>query len=165
MTISRNSLWTKERGMYTDTPKTASSVRSLKMQPELIELLTRYKSWQDNYIATVGDKWEDTDRLFTTWDGKPMHVTSPADYFKEFCKKNGLRYCSPHSWRHLNATLMIESGIDVKTVQACLGHSAPTTTMSCYLHTFQSAQAAAMDAVGFAIRNFTKPRQPATNGQ
>ena len=90
MTISRNSLWTRERGMYTDTPKTASSVRSLKMQPELIELLIRYKMWQYNYIATVGDKWEDTDRLFTTWDGKPMHVTSPADYFKEFCKKNGL---------------------------------------------------------------------------
>ena len=164
MTISRNSLWTQERGMYADTPKTASSVRSLKMQPELIELLTRYKSWQDNYIATVGDKWEDTDRLFTTWDGLPMHVTSPADYFREFCKKNDLRYCSPHSWRHLNATLMIESGIDVKTVQACLGHSAPTTTLSCYLHTFQSAQAAAMDAVGVAIRNFTKPQQDTAGG-
>ena len=92
MTISRNSLRTRERGMYTDTPKTASSVRSLKMQPELIDLLTRYKAWQDKYIAEVEDKWEDTDRLFTTWDSKPMHVTSPADHFKEFCKRNGLRY-------------------------------------------------------------------------
>lgn len=47
---------------------------------------------------------------------------------------------------------MIESGVDVKTVQACLGHSEPTTTMTCYLHSFQSAQAAAMDAVANAIR-------------
>ena len=84
-----------------------------------------------------------------------MHVTSPADYLdylKEFCRRNNIRYCSPHSWRHLNATLMIESGVDVKTVQACLGHSEPTTTMTCYLHSFQSAQAAAMDAVANAIK-------------
>ena len=47
---------------------------------------------------------------------------------------------------------MIESGVDVKTVQACLGHSEATTTMTCYLHTFQSAQAAAMDAVANAIK-------------
>ena len=164
-TVNRNSLWTKERGMYTDTPKTASSIRSLKMQPELIDLLKKYKVWQDSYIKTIGDRWNDHDRLFTTWNGEPMHVTSPADFLKEFCKRNGIRYCSPHSWRHLNATLMIESGIDVKTVQACLGHSAPTTTLSCYLHTFQSAQAAAMDAVGVAIRNFTKPQQPTTSSQ
>ena len=156
MTVNRNSLWTKERGMYTDTPKTASSVRSLKLQPEVIELLKRYKSWQDSYIAKIGDKWNDTDRLFTTWNGKPMHVTAPADFLMEFCKRHGLRYCSPHSWRHLNATLMIESGVDVKTVQACLGHSEATTTMTCYLHSFQSAQAAAMDAVANSINLIPK---------
>ncbi|WP_028510266.1 tyrosine-type recombinase/integrase [Ruminococcus sp. NK3A76] len=156
MTVSRNSLWTKEKGMYTDTPKTESSIRSLKLQPELIDILMRYKDWQNSYIIDLGDKWQVTDRLFTTWNGSPMHVTSPADYLKEFCRRNNIRYCSPHSWRHLNATLMIESGIDVKTVQACLGHSEPTTTMTCYLHSFQSAQAAAMDAVANAIRIKTK---------
>ena len=156
MTVSRNSLWTKEKGMYTDTPKTESSIRSIKLQPELINILMRYKDWQNSYIIDLGDKWQVTDRLFTTWNGSPMHVTSPADYLKEFCRRNNIRYCSPHSWRHLNATLMIESGIDVKTVQACLGHSEPTTTMTCYLHSFQSAQAAAMDAVANAIKIKTK---------
>ena len=156
MTVSRNSLWTKEKGMYTDTPKTASSIRSLKLQPELIDILKCYKDWQNSYIIDLGDKWQVTDRLFTTWNGSPMHVTSPADYLKEFCRRNNIRYCSPHSWRHLHATLMIESGVDVKTVQACLGHSEPTTTMTCYLHSFQSAQAAAMDAVANAIKIKTK---------
>ena len=159
-TVNRNSLWTRERGMYTDTPKTASSIRSLKMQPELIDLLKKYKVWQDGYITTIGDRWQDHDRLFTTWNGEPMHVTSPADFLKEFCKRNDIRYCSPHSWRHLHATLMIESGVDVKTVQACLGHSEATTTMTCYLHSFQSAQAAAMDAVANAIRITPKNETP-----
>ena len=151
-TVNRNSLWTKERGMYTDTLKTASSNRCLKMQPELIELLSQYRNWQNEHKAAVGNKWQENDRLFTTWEGLPMHVTSPADFLKEFCKRHGIRYCGPHSWRHLHASLMIESGVDVKTVQSCLGHSSCTTTMTTYLHSFQSAQAAAMDAVANAIR-------------
>lgn len=62
-----------------------------------------------------------------------------------------MRYVSCHSMRHLNATLLINAGVDVKTVQTCLGHSSPTTTMKVYLHTFQSAQAAASEAVANAL--------------
>jgi site-specific recombinase XerD len=62
-----------------------------------------------------------------------------------------MRYVSNHSMRHLNASLLINAGVDVKTVQSCLGHSTPTTTLSIYLHTFQSAQAAAMEAVSEAL--------------
>ena len=31
---------------------------------------------------------------------------------------------------HLNAALLITSGVDVKTVQTCLGHSEATTTVN-----------------------------------
>jgi site-specific recombinase XerD len=62
-----------------------------------------------------------------------------------------MRYVSNHSWRHLNATLLINSGIDIKTVQSCLGHSVATTTLNLYCHTFQTAQAAAMEAVAEAL--------------
>lgn len=87
MTISRNSLWTKEKGMYTDTPKTASSIRCLKLQPEIIELLTRYKKWQISHINEIGDKWQETDRLFTTWNGAPMHVTSLRIIYKNSARE------------------------------------------------------------------------------
>lgn len=70
-----------------------------------------------------------------------------------------MRYVSNHSMRHLNASLLINAGVDVKTVQSCLGHSEATTTMSIYLHTFQAAQARAMDAVAEAIR--LKPEETA----
>lgn len=62
-----------------------------------------------------------------------------------------MRYVSNHSMRHLNASLLINAGVDVKTVQSCLGHSTPTTTLSVYLHMFQTAQAAAMEAVAEAL--------------
>ena len=40
---------------------------------------------------------------------------------------------------------------DVKTVQSCLGHSTPVTTLQIYLHTFQQAQARAMNAIAEAL--------------
>ena len=159
VTISRTSNWTKEKGVYTDTPKTASSMRSLKIPNELATLIKRYKLWQDNYKASIGNKWIESNRLFTQWDGKPMDPSAPYYYFQAFCKRNNLRFCNIHSFRHLNAALLITSGVDVKTVQTCLGHSEAGTTMSIYLHTFQAAQARAMDAVAEAIR--LKPEETA----
>ena len=50
--------------------------------------------------------------------------------------------------RHLNASLLISKGTNVKTVQSLLGHSTPVTTMSIYAHEIQSAEAAASAALG-----------------
>ena len=55
------------------------------------------------------------------------------------------------AFRHLNASLLINAGVDVKTVQSCLGHSTPTTTLQIYSHSFQAAQAAAMDCIANSI--------------
>ena len=52
-----------------------------------------------------------------------------------------------HSFRHLNATLLIDAGVDVKTTSALLGHSATSTTMNIYAHSFAAAQARASEAV------------------
>ncbi len=40
---------------------------------------------------------------------------------------------------HLNAALLITNGVDVKTVQTCLGHSEATTTQEIYTHSFTAA--------------------------
>lgn len=55
-----------------------------------------------------------------------------------------------HGFRHLNATLLIINRADVKTVSAALGHSQPSTTLNIYTHTFQAAQAEALDAIAKA---------------
>jgi len=149
--VCRNSLWTKEKGMYTDTPKTKSSIRILKLPDGLIAELLEYKVWQESCKAELGDKWIETDRLFTKWNGEPMHNRSPYKFLEAFCKRHNMRFCNVHSFRHFNASVMILNGVDVKTVQTCLGHSAATTTMQIYLHSFQEAQARAMDSVADCI--------------
>ena len=156
VSVVRTSEWTKEKGIYTDTPKTQSSKRILKIPAELAAQLLRFKKWQDNYKVSIGSKWVENDRLFTKWNGEPMGMRSPYKFFEKFCKRTGMRFVNIHSFRHFNATVMILNGVDVKTVQACLGHNDVNTTLSIYAHSFQEAQARAMTSVADCIYNRRK---------
>lgn len=76
-----------------------------------------------------------------------MHPNTPYHWLKRFCEETGQRFLGVHAFRHLNASLLINSGVDVKTVSTSLGHSQVTTTLNIYAHTFEEAQARASEAV------------------
>ena len=100
-----------EREYYTDTPKTATSRRSLKLPIHVMETLRSLQEWQEKYRELCGGSWVDNDRLFTTYNGETMATTAPRDYFQRFCKRNGIRYIKPHAFRHFNASILINSGV------------------------------------------------------
>ena len=65
LSICRTSQYTGEKGIFTDDVKNSSSHRSMKLPKNIIEMLKRYKVWQNREKNKVGDRWQDTDRLFT----------------------------------------------------------------------------------------------------
>lgn len=152
ISICRTSLYTKEMGIFTDTTKTKGSQRSLKLQSDILPLLKSFKAAQAEDRLSLGDAWEDTDRLFTAWNGKPMGRTTPLNWLIKFCNRNGLRRVNVHSFRHLNASLLISSGVDVRTVSSALGHSQTSTTLNIYAHSFAVAQAVAGEAIADKLR-------------
>ena len=152
VSVRRAAYQSKELGHYTDTPKSKRSLRTLKLPLEVLDMLTRYRDHQSAYAASLGDKWQDTDRLFTAWDGSYLYTNAPEEFYKRFCARHGLRVVTLHSFRHLNASMLINAGLDVKTVQAALGHANATTTLNCYAHEFQTAQARACEAVSNALQ-------------
>ena len=85
-----------------------------------MDMLREYKAEQDEEREKLGTKWQDYDRLFIKWDGSPMNNSAPYFRFKEFCKKNSIRFCDIHSLRHLNASLLINAGVDVVAVSGDL---------------------------------------------
>lgn len=135
------------RGAYVDTPKTEQSVRTLKIAGQALSELLAYKEWQASYAASIGDKWNDNGWVFTNWCGDLMYLNGPGRYLKKLCEENDLPHVKLHSLRHLNASLLIYAGLDIKTVQAALGHSEASTTLNTYAHEFQMAYAAASVAV------------------
>ena len=156
--VVRTSEYTKEKGIYTDTPKTESSKRFIKLPPEIMQKLKEFKEWQEKCREEVGSKWIESDRLFTKTDGSPMGMRQPYKFFERFCERTGMRFVNIHSFRHFNATILINNGVDIRTVQGCLGHSCATTTLNIYAHTFQEAQARAMDDVAKCILNREKTK-------
>ncbi|MDF3004812.1 MAG: integrase family protein [Oscillospiraceae bacterium] len=147
ISIRRTSLYTKERGVYTDTPKTKGSSRSLKMSRGIIDLLKWYKAFQTEERLKAGDQWEDHDRVFAAWNGQPVNPSGVENWLYRFFERTGLKKINPHGFRHLNATLLINSGADVRTVSAALGHSQTSTTLNIYAHAIAEAQARATDAI------------------
>jgi integrase len=164
ISLKRASYYASGIGIYTDTLKTGGSYRSIKIPPEMVGLLAKYRDYQADYAAKLGDSWANTGRLFTAWDGTPLHPNSPYNWFKKFCRKNSLRHLSIHSFRHLNASILINAGVDVKTVQNVLGHTNANTTLNIYAHTFQTASARASKAVTEAINGITVKNPPQNGG-
>lgn len=128
VSINRTALYSTKKGHYTDTPKTKGSVRSLKLPQSVMDVLKKHQNEQFSQRLKLGDQWHSTDRLFTTWNGLPMDGATPYAWFKKFCERNNMRFVNLHSFRHLNASLLINSGVNVRTVSACLGHSQTSTT-------------------------------------
>ena len=152
ISIKRTSNYTSERGIYTDTTKTKRSKRVLKISPYIMGILKELKDEQDEEALRLGDKWVESDRLFTKWDGRPMNPQTPYGWLKEYCEENDFPFYGVHTFRHLNASLLIGAGIDVATVSGTLGHSNQTTTLSVYSHMFQEYQVKACDAVANALK-------------
>lgn len=158
ISVRRTSNYTKERGIYTDTTKTKSSQRSRKYPQLVFDLLKSYKTEQDEERHKFGSKWIESDRIFVQADGRPMNNNSPYLWFHRFCEKNNMRFCDIHSFRHVHASILIQSGIDVATVSADLGHTNSGTTLGIYTHEFQEAQARTSDIIANAL-DFSKKRE------
>lgn len=155
ISVRRTSNYTAFKGIYTDTTKTKKSQRSLKFPQSVMDLLREYKAEQDEERIKLGTKWQDYDRLFVKWDGRPMNNNTPYFWLKEFCEENNFRFCDIHSLRHFYASALINEGVDAATVSGALGHSTITTTTSIYCHVFNQAQARAGDAIA-SVLDFKK---------
>ena len=149
--IRRTSQYVKGPGVFTDTTKTTQSQRSLKLPAAVFDVLRQHRAEQAQERLMLGDQWHDTKRLFVGAFGEPMNPNTPYHWLERFCKETGQRFLGVHHFRHLNATLLINSGTDVRTVSASLGHSQVTTTLNIYAHTFAEAQARAGEAVAEAL--------------
>ena len=147
ITVDKALYYTKSEGIVTDTPKSDASQRCLKLPEVIFDHLNRLKMFYDNEAVRLGTKWEENEFVFKNDMGGVLSPLSPNSWLHKFCKREGLRYVNIHSFRHLNASLLIDSGASIKTVQACMGHSMASTTLNIYAHAFRQSQAIAGEAV------------------
>ena len=164
ISVRRTSNYNSMCGIYTDTTKTKRSQRSSKFPPFVMNILEDLKNEQEEQRKMMGDKWVESDRLFTKVNGTPIHPGTHYQWFKKFCEKNNFRMCDLHSLRHFHASLLIFSGVDPAAVSADLGHSTISTTTGFYVHMFQEAQARTSSVIANALNFGTNDREEKAAG-
>lgn len=147
LSIVRTSQYIGNKTLITKEPKTKSSRRMMKLSNDIIKMLKVYRAWQIEQRFKISSEWNDTDRLFTQWNGLPMYPDSLTKWFNKFLNRHNLRHVTLHSLRHTNATLMIAEGTDIRTVSSRLGHSNTSTTLNIYTHALKSKDTQAAEVL------------------
>ncbi|OPX88280.1 MAG: Transposase [Pelotomaculum sp. PtaB.Bin104] len=155
LTVRQASQYIPGQGQFVKDPKTEQSKRVLSLPLFLINMLKQYKKEQNKTRLKVGDLWQGSDRLFTTWDGRPGHPEWPSQWFPKFIRKYNLPPLPFHGLRHINATMLINSGLPVKSISGRLGHSNIETTMNIYGHYLKSADQEAANRLEMIYQSIT----------
>ena len=128
--IKRNITYTPEKGLVIDTPKTENSERIIPLLPYLAKLLKEYKKEMYTFSKAAAFVFPSKDS-----DTIPRDPNAITRKVKCFMKKHNLPDMSPHDLRHSCATLLLNNGADIKSVQEILGHTDASTTLNFYVRT------------------------------
>ena len=133
-------------GVYETTTKTGNQ-RYIPLPEETFALLKRYRISQMELQLANGDRWVQTDYVFTQSDGSPIRPDTITQWLAKFSKRKGLPHINPHAFRHTAASVLIAQGTDVVTVSKMLGHTKVSTTEDIYSHVIEDCKQQASHAL------------------
>ena len=128
-------------GVRVTRPKTETSIRTLSVSKEVIRLLEEEHA-----------KHPDNPYMFPSPVTGGMYYPDTVNSLHEkILKGAGLKHIRLHDMRHTAATLMLQNGVDIKTVSGMLGHYDAGFTLRTYTHTTNRQQAEAADMMGSLV--------------
>jgi integrase len=116
-------------------PKSERSRRTLRLPAFVKTALLAQRSRQSELRLRLGPAWEGTGYVFTSGIGTPCEYSNVRSAFKTLLEKAGLPTSAKlHGLRHSCASIMLEAGVDLKTISDTLGHSSIGITLDLYSH-------------------------------
>lgn len=125
---------------FLTTPKTKTSKRTIAMSETVAQLLQEHRRHQKQLQLMLGNKFEHPEMVFTSEIGNYKDRSSLNNTFKKFLKGTGFEFMTLHCLRHCNATLLLNSGVDLKIVSEHLGHSDIGTTANIYADVLEASR-------------------------
>ncbi|GGC97390.1 site-specific integrase [Thalassobacillus devorans] len=120
------------------TPKTKGSIRTIKLDPDVITVLKKHKEHQNKLIEKSSGSYNQLDFVFAKEinnPGYPEFLKTVNTRMQRLLKLSGIdKNLTPHSLRHTHTSLLIEAGVGIKEIQQRLGHGDINTTMNIYAH-------------------------------
>lgn len=126
----------------TEVLKTDNSERSMVLAPCVLNEIKLHLERQEQEKQKAGALYHDEGLLFCGHLGKKLDPRRPYELHCRALKAAQLEHIRLHELRHTFATLLLEKGIAIKTIQELLGHKDIGTTLNTYSHVTQKMKAA-----------------------
>lgn len=131
--------------------KNESSHRTPPLIPGTEEYLQSLRREQKETMLLCGNRFDDSCHVCTWPDGRSLQPDYVSQHFNQVLKKNNFRVIRYHDLRHTAGSMLLQKGIDIKTIQHFLGHSQASTTVNIYLHSISNGTVDAANAIGSMV--------------
>lgn len=138
--------------------KTPAGRRTVALPAVVVAALKAHRVEQAAHrlSAPIGYDIEDHGLVFPGRRGRVAGSSGMEARLARLCRRAGVPVVTPHDLRHAGASLLIELGVDAKTVAERLGHASPATTLTTYVHPSRERHSAAAELLGEALEKLRK---------
>lgn len=137
--IEQSASYNSNTGVVIKTTKT-DNIRTITFPDYLLDLIEEHRQEQKARKEYAGDNWIEGNFVFTQANGKVIFPRTISHYFEKLIKRHDLKKITFHGLRHTNTTMLISSGINVRSISNRLGHSRTSTTTDFYAHALESVE-------------------------
>lgn len=131
-----------------DGAKTPSGRRTIPLSENVMECLRQHERDQHRQRELASELWEAHDLVFCRADGKPLARDTPGYWLDKLIREAGVPRITPHGFRHLGATILMELNVHPLIVSRRLGHRHVSTTLDRYSHVSTHMQREVSDQLG-----------------
>nr|DAL66747.1 MAG TPA: Integrase [Bacteriophage sp.] len=137
--VTHQLLYNSKEKYHIREPKTTAGIRTIPMS----------KAARDSFLNVIENRAEPNkvkaidgyrDFVFVTKNGNPLLSDRIEATLRRIVKSynevhdDQLPHITPHTFRHTFCTMLISSGMDIKSVQYLMGHSTIKMTLDVYAH-------------------------------
>lgn len=139
--------FTRRKGVK---PGTGKAKIVITLPKPLVADLRQHRAKQNTEKLAAGNEWEDWDLVYCQPNGKPIDARQDWLEWRDLLEEADVREARVHDARHTAATLLLERGVGIRTVQAILGHSQLSQTQR-YTHVTEELTTDAAIRMGEAL--------------
>ncbi len=135
---------------FLTTPKTKNSKRYISLSSTVEDIIKEHRKYQLELQMAIND-FAHPEMVFTSALGNYKDRGSLNTSFRRFFKGSEFDFLTLHSLRHCNATLLLNSGVDIKIVSDHLGHSDISVTADIYADVLASTRRKTAEVIDFKL--------------
>ena len=133
-------------------PKTKRSQRTINIPMETALILIFQYCYQQKEKTRFNGSFNSNQLVFCNDVGLPLVPRNFTRQFQKTLQHSGIRKIRFHDLRHTVATMLLEDGKAINTVQELLGHYTAAFTASQYGHVTSRMQQEAVETLGLVLK-------------